>query len=53
MTYFKNVETGRFYRFKNSRVLFHIAGLWRISDTYRPADLTGYPFIAVNMGPSL
>ena len=55
MTIFKNVETGRFYRIDHTgkRVLWLDSnGFWRDfwfrSEYLRPADLTGYPFIAVN-----
>lgn len=51
MTYFKNIKTGRIYRVnfrhKNALIMRN-SGFWVRSDRYRNADLSGYPFIAVN-----
>lgn len=51
MTYFKNIKSGRIYRvnLRDSKALIMSkAGCWVRSVRYRNADLTGYPFIAVN-----
>lgn len=51
MTYFKNVENGNIYRISNTgtRVYWRYPGqsVWFLSEAWRPADLSGYPFIAV------
>ncbi|UGO52109.1 hypothetical protein BROOKSBY_50 [Citrobacter phage vB_CfrD_Brooksby] len=51
MTYFKNIKTGRIYRVnlrhKNALIMSKCV-FWVRSARYRNADLTGYPFIAVN-----
>ncbi|WDR21570.1 hypothetical protein PJM39_0077 [Salmonella phage vB_SenS_UTK0006] len=51
MTYFKNIKTGRIYRVNlrhKKALIMSKGGCWVRSARYRNADLTGYPFIAVN-----
>lgn len=49
MTYFKSIKTDKYYRIDRSgkRALVLVPdGFWKRTH-FRPADLTGYPFIAV------